>query len=176
METIYPPAPSCLPQIYPEPGINIAVSSLVGQQLGSGRTDDARRIVSHGLILTTVIGIFFCIVYYSFARPIILAFDHDPAVLAAAEPFIKLMALAFLFSGPMFPLVSAMNGAGDTKPPMIVALLANWALKLPLAYALAFPFGLGVNGVWLGIFVSVIFETLFISWWYRRGTWLTKRI
>ena len=49
------------------------------------------------------------------------------------------MALGFLFSGPMFPMVSAMNGAGDTKPPMITAFLANWPLKLPLSYILAVP-------------------------------------
>lgn len=160
----------------PYAGINIAIASLVGQSLGSGRIGDARHIVRRGLMLTTLLGIFFCLVYYAFAREIILAFDHEPAVLAAAEPFVKLMALAFLFSGPMFPLVSAMNGAGDTKPPMIVALLANWPLKLPLAYWLALPMGWGVNGVWLGIFVSVVFETLAVACWYRRGTWLAKRI
>lgn len=157
-------------------GINVAVSALVGQNLGARRTADAERVVVRGLALSTVLGALFCAIYYVFSREIILAFDHDPAVVAAGEPFLKLMALSFLFSAPMFPMVSAMNGAGDTKPPMITAFLANWPIKLPLAYALALPFSYGINGVWIGMFVSIVFEALVVYVWYQRGTWKTKRL
>ena len=97
-------------------------------------------------------------------------------MVAAGESFLKLIALSFLFSGPMLPLGSAMNGAGDTKPPMIIAFVANWLVKLPLAYALALPLGYGVDGVWIGMFVSIVFESALMFAWYRRGTWKTKRV
>ena len=118
----------------------------------------------------------FCVLYYGWARDIMLAFDHEPAVVAAGESFLKLIALSFLFSGPMLPLGSAMNGAGDTKPPMIAAFLANWPVKLPLAYVLALPLGYGIDGVWMAMFVSIVFESLLMFVWYRRGTWKTKRV
>ena len=105
-----------------------------------------------------------------------LAFTHDAAVVAAGKSFLKLIALSFLFSGPMLPLGSAMNGAGDTKPPMVIAFIANWLVKLPLSYVLAVPFGYGIDGVWTGMFVSIVFEALLMFWWYRRGTWKTKRV
>jgi Na+-driven multidrug efflux pump len=69
-----------------------------------------------------------------------------------------------------------MNGAGDTKPPMIVAFIANWPIKLPLAYLLALPLGYGLDGVWIGMFVSIVAESLLMFAWYRRGTWKTKRV
>jgi Na+-driven multidrug efflux pump len=119
---------------------------------------------------------FFCVLYYGWAREIILAFDREPAVVEAGEWFLKLIALSFLFSGPMLPLGSAMNGAGDTKPPMISAFLANWPVKLPLCYALALPLGHGIEGVWAGMFLSIVFEALIMFAWYRRGTWLRKRV
>ena len=59
----------------------------------------------------------------------------------------------------MLPLGSAMNGAGDTKPPMIAAFLANWPVKLPLCWALALPLGYGIEGVWVGMFLSIVFES-----------------
>jgi len=127
-------------------------------------------------VVTTALGMVFCALYFVGSRDIILAFDHEPAVVAAGEPFLKLMALSFLFSGPMFPLVSAMNGAGDTKPPMITAFLANWPIKLPLAYALAIPFSFGINGVWIGMFVSIVFESVVMYVWYQRGTWKTMKV
>jgi len=59
---------------------------------------------------------------------------------------------------------------------MIVAFLANWPVKLPLAYALALPLDYGVDGVWIGMFVSIVFEALVMMVWYRRGTWKTRKI
>jgi Na+-driven multidrug efflux pump len=59
---------------------------------------------------------------------------------------------------------------------MIVAFLANWAVKLPLAYGLAVPLGFGVDGVWQAMFVSLVFEALVMFGWYRRGTWKTRAV
>jgi len=160
----------------PYSGLYVAVSALVGQNLGAHRVHEAERVVHRGLVITIGLGIAFCVLYYAFAREIMLAFDRDPAVVAAGESFLQLIALGFLFTGPMLPLGSAMNGAGDTKPPMIVAFLANWPVKLPLAYVLALPLGYGVNGVWIGMFVSMVFEALIMFVWYRRGTWKSKRV
>jgi putative MATE family efflux protein len=157
-------------------GVNTAVSTMVGRALGRHDVRGAERAVWLGMVVDAVIGLGFCFAYYGWSREIILAFDREPAVLAAGVPFLKLMALSFLFSAPMYPLVSAMNGAGDTKPPMIVAFLSNWPVKLPLAYALAVPFGYGVDGVWIGMFVSLVFEALVMMGWYQRGTWKTKRV
>jgi len=160
----------------PYSGINAAVSTLVGQSLGGRNVREAERVVRRGLAVTTVLGVLFCVVYYAWSSQIILAFDSEPAVVVAGQPFLKLMALSFLFSAPMFPLVSAMNGAGDTKPPMITAFLANWPIKLPLSYLLALPLGLGIDGVWIGMFVSIVFEAVVMFVWYRRDTWKTKKV
>ena len=160
----------------PYSGINAAVATLVGQSLGARNVREAERVVLRGLAVMTLLGVIFCVVYYAWSSQIILAFDSEPAVVAAGQPFLKLMALSFLFSAPMFPLVSAMNGAGDTKPPMITAFLANWPVKLPLSYVLALPLGYGIDGVWIGMFVSIVFEAIVVFVWYRRGTWKAKRV
>jgi putative MATE family efflux protein len=160
----------------PYSGINVAVASLVGQSLGAHRARDAERIVWRGLVVTGVLGLLYCVVYFSAAEPLLRAFDDEPAVIAAGVPFLQLMAISFLFNGPTIPLASAMNGAGDTKPPMVVAFLANWPVKLPLSYGLAVPLGYGINGVWVGMFVSLVFEAVLLAWWYGRGTWKTKRV
>ena len=160
----------------PYSGIVIAISSLVGQNLGAGDRAEARRVVRRGLTVTTGLGVFFCLLYYALSRHIVLAFDSEPAVVAAGESFLKLIALSFLFSAPMLPLSCAMNGAGDTKPPMVVAFLANWLVKIPLAYVLALPLGYGINGVWFGMFFSIAFEAVVMWLAYRRDTWLRKKV
>ncbi|MBI3782756.1 MAG: MATE family efflux transporter [Deltaproteobacteria bacterium] len=157
-------------------GINAAVATLVGQNLGARNLRQAENVVRRGFLMTSVLGTVFCFVYFLWSQQLILLFDSEPAVVAAGEPFVKLMALGFLFNAPMLPLVSAMNGAGETRVPMIAAFLANWPLKLPLAYALALPLGYGINGVWTGMLVSIVIESLMVFAWYRRGTWKLKQV
>ena len=157
-------------------GINAAVATLVGQSLGARNVRQAERVVIRGLVATSALGLLFCFGYFMWSQQLILLFDSEPAVVAAGAPFVKLMALGFLFSAPMLPLVAAMNGAGETRVPMIAAFLANWPLKLPLAYTLAVPLAYGINGVWTGMLISIVVEALVVIAWFRRGTWKVKQV
>ena len=64
-----------------------------------------------------------------------------------------------------------MQGAGDTRPPMVIAILSNWVVKLPLAYWLAVPRGVGVEGIWWAMAISIVFEAGALLIWYRRDRW-----
>jgi putative MATE family efflux protein len=160
----------------PYSGVNAAVAALVGQNLGARDVLQAERVVARGVRMATLLAVGFCLLYGSFARQFIAFFDADPTVIAIGVPFVQLVAFGFLATGTTLPLVAAMNGAGDTRPPMIVTFLANWPLKLPLCWALAIPFAYGTNGVWTGMLVSMLVEAAIIAWWFRRGTWKMRRI
>ncbi|WP_254245068.1 hypothetical protein [Hymenobacter sp. BRD67] len=41
------------------------------------------------------------------------------------------------------------------KVPSVVALLAYWAIALPLGYGLGFGWGLGAPGIWLGLLTGL---------------------
>ncbi|MDG2307901.1 MAG: MATE family efflux transporter [Candidatus Binatia bacterium] len=160
----------------PFAGLHASVATLVGQRLGAGNPQRARLVVRHGLVIAVLLSIGLCVLYTGIAEPLIAIFDSDPAVIAVGVPFLMIIAFGQLFIGPTIPLGAAMNGAGDTRPPMFVALAANWPVKLPLAYALAIPFGLGTSGVWIGMFVSMILEATLLALWFRRGRWMTKAV
>jgi Na+-driven multidrug efflux pump len=34
----------------------------------------------------------------------------------------------------------------------------------------------GVDGIWVGMFISIVFEAVVMFAWYRRGTWKTKKL
>jgi putative MATE family efflux protein len=160
----------------PYSGLGAAVSALVGQNLGARDVGAAQRVVVRGVGIALCLAVGFCFLYASFASAFVTFFDSDPTVVAIAVPFVQLVALGFLASGTTVPLVAAMNGAGDTRPSMIVSFLANWPVKLPLCWVLAVPFAYGTNGVWIGMFVSMVLEAVVTAWWFRRGTWKTRRI
>jgi Na+-driven multidrug efflux pump len=160
----------------PYSGVSSAVSALVGQNLGARDVRSAESVVVRGVGIAVCLAIAFCFLYRWFANAFVTFFDADPAVAAIAVPFVQLVALGFLATGSTVPLVAAMNGAGDTRPSMIVTFLTNWPVKLPLCWALAIPLGYGTNGVWMGMLVSMVLEGAVTAWWFSRGTWKTRRV
>jgi len=155
-------------------GVSAAVSTLVGQRLGAKQPADAERLVRRSALATSVLGAFFWLGYATYAREFIAFFDDAPEVVAIGSRFLAILAASMAFSAATVPMVAAMNGAGDTRVPMIAAFLANWPVKLPLAWALAVPFGYGLEGVWWGLFVSVLLEAVLVALWFRRGAWKSR--
>jgi putative MATE family efflux protein len=157
-------------------GVAAAVSTLVGQRLGAHEPRAAERLVRNSAWAMAALGLGFWVGYGTYAREFIAFFDDDFAVVEIGSRFLAILAASMAFSAATVPLVAAMNGAGDTRVPMIAAFLANWPVKLPLAWALAVPLGYGLDGVWWGLFVSVVLEAAIVALWFRRGEWKTRTV
>jgi putative MATE family efflux protein len=154
-----------------------AVSTLSGQSLGSGNIRGIRVLVSKSIRLSLLISIAVGACYFVWPREIIAVFDRSsPEVLELGAAFMRLLVAANLATSFSVIWAAVLNGAGDTNPPMLIAVLANWAIKLPLAYALALPAGYGVEGIWWAMFISLIFESAATYVWYRRGRWMRTKV
>lgn len=160
----------------PFSGLNASVATLVGQKLGAQDPDEAKSFVQRGFVIAIGLSVGFCVFYSSLADSLIAIFDSDPDVIRAGIPFLLIIAIGQLFTGPTMPLAAAMNGAGDTRPPMFAALLSNWPVKLPVAYALAVPLGYGTSGIWMGMLASMLLEAALLGVWFRQGRWLAKNV
>ncbi len=154
-----------------------AVSTLTGQSLGTGNIAGIRTLVDKStrlsLLLSAIVGVF----YYFWPREIIGLFDSSSQeVLELGALFMRLLVAANLATAFSVIWGAVLGGAGDTRPPMVIAVVANWIIKLPLAYALAVPAGYGVQGVWWAMFFSLIFDSAAIYLWYRRGKWIHTKV
>ncbi len=48
----------------------------------------------------------------------------------------------------------------------------NWfVVRLPLAYVLAFPLGLGLTGIWAAVSVDYFVRATLLAWRFRSGAW-----
>ncbi len=76
---------------------------------------------------------------------------------------LPLYAIALVVTG-------SMRGAGDTKPAMISSIIGRNILTIAFAWYLAFPMDMDFTGVWIGMAIGKLFDTIFMSVaWYRRG-------
>jgi putative MATE family efflux protein len=157
--------------------ITTAVATLTGQSLGRRDVDGVRRLVAKSTHLSIVVSIALGVPYWLFAPEIVGVFEQDNAqVLELGTLFIRLLVVANLATSFSMVWGAVMSGAGDTRPPMFIAILVNWGVKLPLAYWLAIPQGIGVEGIWWAMFASIVFEAGALFFWFRRDRWMHAKV
>jgi Na+-driven multidrug efflux pump len=70
----------------------------------------------------------------------------------------------------------AFNGAGDTRTPTKINLIAFWLFQLPFAYLAAITFELGAIGVFLAITLAEVLLSVMAILWFRRGLWKSVQV
>lgn len=155
----------------PGSGYAQACATMVGQRLGAGDDDGARRTGINAAWLAVATSIPLGLFYALFRVPLGEAFTDDRAVIAALSPFMLALAIGQPFLQLHFTLGGAHRGAGDTWTPMIGAALGNWVFRVPLACLFAFVLHWDVVWVWYALVVDHMARSALLIWSFRRGKW-----
>lgn len=152
-------------------GISVGISIVTGQALGEGNWDKAKRVIDAGLVLCFINMVIFILPYMIFPEWIMGLFIDDSQVIQTGAEYLRVIYLGLWTVSYTMAYTGAFQGAGRTFQPMIASLVANVIMKVPLAYLLAFTFGMGTLGVWISVSLSVVVEAVWIIWAYRRKDW-----
>jgi putative MATE family efflux protein len=157
-------------------GLSTAISIMVGHCLGRKDTDGCDSIIREGIKLAAINMAVFAIPYFIFPGVIIRIFSDDPNVVRIGAEYLRIVYIGVIFV--IFPTIygGVFQGAGDTFPPMISSLAANVVFKLPAAYILAIALGMGTNGVWAAVALSVVMEAAIIIFYFRKNKWKERVI
>ncbi len=137
-------------------GLASAGAVRVGQALGRRDPEGAARAGSTTLAMAVAFMTTMGVVFVLIPRSILHAFSDDPRVIAAGVPLLFTAAAFQLFDGVQGVTTGNLRGTGNTHTPMITNLLAHWGLGLPVGSALAFTFGYGVLGLWIGLSLGLV--------------------
>ena len=161
----------------PAMGLSMAVSTLVGQNIGAGNLDRAARVAvlgaSWGFGILTAAGL----IAYLFAPHLVAFFvPGDPDVIAQGARFIRIMCLAWGGIGVQLCMVSTFRASGNMLISMVIALVAQWMLQFPLAYILSKHTGLHSAGLWWSFPVTNITVAVVAASWFAHGGWKKTRL
>jgi putative MATE family efflux protein len=161
----------------PAMGLSMAVSTLVGQNIGAGNIERAARIGRLGTTLGfwTLTG--FGVLAFLFA-PYLIGFfvPEDPNVIATGAKFLRTMSWAWGFIAIQFCLTGVFRASGNMVIAMIVALISQWVLQFPIAYVLSRHTTLGTQGLWMAFPITNVITAL-ITWVvFQKGDWKKKRL
>ena len=156
----------------PTAGFSIAATTLVGQAIGARNAHLAKKYTSELSRWAVLITLVTASVLFFFPKQILSLLTNDMQVIALGSIYLRLMATAQIPQQLAGVLNGAIRGSGDTKTPMIIAAIGLWGVRLPLAYLLAFPIGMGITGVWLGMTLDLFVRFILTAIRYRKLSWV----
>ena len=151
-------------------GIAAAATIRVGRLLGAGSRTEARLAGATAYVLGLAFMGSMGLLFIAFRHQAPLLYSQDPAVVAQAAVLLLVAALFQVSDGLQVVGLGALRGLGDVKVPSVVALLAYWAVALPLGYWLGFGLHLGAPGVWAGLLVGLSIVAVVLMVRFRRET------
>ena len=136
-------------------GLSIATATLVGHEVGAGRIDGARRMAATALLVGSAPALFFSVAFVAVPDGFARIYTDDPEVLRATAEYVRVIGWVQWFGMAEAVAEGILIGRGRTAPLLLVSVPGN-VLRIPLAWWLAGPVGLGLHGVWWAVATSMV--------------------
>lgn len=157
-------------------GFSNAAATLVGQNLGANRPERAERAVWLTGLYTMCFLAVVTVVFLALAPSLIAVFTSEPATAAVGVSALRILSYGYVLYAWGMATVQGFNGAGDTRTPTWMHFFCFWLFEIPLAYALAGPLGVGVEGVFWSVCIAESAMAVLGVLLFRRGRWKHVKI
>jgi putative MATE family efflux protein len=154
-------------------GFGAAAAAIVGQNLGAGQPDRAARAGWITVGYGTMVSLIAVVIELTIPGRLASVFTSDPSVILETAHYLRIAALAQLFTAAEIVLEGALGGAGDTLPPMIMSTSIS-ALRIPLAAWAATHWG--TTGIWSVISVTAAGRGIGMAALWRFGRWRNRSV
>ncbi len=162
--------------LLPAMGFGLAAASLVGQALGRGDPDDARRWGWDVVRLAGVTLLLLAMPALVAPRLLLGLFLVDPETLEVAVGPLRLIAATLPFEALGMVLLNALFGAGATATVMVVSVGVQWLLQLPLVYLAGVRLGLGFFAIYVVLQGARGLQAGILAGIWRRGGWARTKV
>jgi putative MATE family efflux protein len=145
-----------------------SVGAMVGQNLGAGKVDRARRSIWTSILICWLFMTPAVVLFLTRPEWIARIFSKDPALLEYAGAYLRFVAPSQFFMGLEVILGAAFAGAGRTWLPALV-VIPTTLVRIPVA---AWLTGfLGANGIWASISICTFLTGIGLLAVYRWSGW-----
>jgi Na+-driven multidrug efflux pump len=153
-----------------------ASTTLVGQSIGAKNLDEADRrgwtTLALAVITVTILGIPLAV----FAKPIIAFFTDAPDVIQIGSIYLFMIVISEPFMCAALTSGGSLRAAGDNMPALYYTLIAQWAIRLPVAAFLAFWMGYDIYGIWYSLIIFCAIQGFLTVRKFGQGHWKTRKL
>ena len=156
-------------------GIQYAAVPMISQNIGAAKQERAKRVVYAALIFSVAMTVFFMVLYVTLGKQLFMMFSDDPAVHGMSGEFIK----AILWMFPAFAVMRGsgafIQGIGNAKLCMVLALLDGVVLRIGLSWLFGIFFGWGFFGFVLGYALAPYGYAIPSMIYFLSGKWKKRK-
>ena len=161
-------------------GLGFATTALVGQNVGAGDHDEARRSAYMALRVGWIYSIVMACLFLFANRPLVSIFASSFAgdtghIVSLARTMLRLAAIYTLADSAQLVFAGALRGAGDTNWVMRISVTLHWIFTT-FAILLIRVFRVNPVTVWIAFIGFVVILGLAIYTRFRGGRWRQIRL
>ncbi len=158
-------------------GIGLGMMTVVGQCMGAGRVEEAKRYIRKITGYGWIAILFSCAAIGLLVRPITILGGMEPQ---AAEMCVGMVYLICLYKPIAWTLAFlpgyGMRAAGDVRFSMLLSSSTMWVCRVMITVILIRVFGFGPVAVWIGMFSDWTLRAIAYTLRYRSGKWAEHRV
>lgn len=160
----------------PGNALGLAVTTVVGQCVGAGEAEQARRYtwkliaVDYALLAVIATG-------EALIRDLwISIYNLSPEASAMASGLVLSHCIAMVIWPLAFLMPYALRASNDAKFTMFIAIFSMWVFRVVLAYFFVGHLHLGILFVWIAMYIDWVFRTIVFLLRFRGFTGRIKKL
>ena len=154
--------------LMPVIALGTVLAAYVGQNIGAGNPERARKACKVSRNLGLLISIAGCLILLPFREWLVSLLTNDPLT----QSFAIVYVFWTLLTQPLMALfqnyLGIFNGAGNTRYAMVLSSARLWVIRLPLLLVFKLFTDIGSSGIWYAMVLSNFLILLVGAWLYRK--------
>jgi putative MATE family efflux protein len=138
--------------LLPVMGLNVATLALVAQNSGARQYGRVQETIRTALVTGITLMCLGTLLVFVFAEPLMRLFTADPPVVAIGRGYLRIVAFVFHAYVILYINSFALQGLQRPRFALLLGVFRQFIAPVPVFWLLATAMGLGVTGVWWGIF------------------------
>ncbi|MBS4209853.1 MATE family efflux transporter [Bacillus sp. FJAT-50079] len=143
--------------------ISMALTILIGYEVGAGRHKDARSYSWIGVMSGVSLSLLMGILLFIYRIEVAHIYSDDLEVVKLTSQFLLFAVFFQLSDAVQAPIQGALRGYKDVNVTFIMALISFWIIGLPVGFVLANYTELGPYGYWLGLIIGLAVGAITLS-------------
>lgn len=159
-----------------------AMTTYAGQNVGAKEYERVKQGAKQGTLIAAATSAVITGLILLFGPLLMGIFTNTAELARLSANMMKILAAGYIAMAVTQSLSGVMRGAGDTVTPMWISLLTTVAVRVPLAYGLAYftrtpelPQG-RYESLWISLLCSWVLGALITFIFYRLGRWKKKAL
>ncbi len=143
-------------------GLAQAGSIRVSNSFGSKSWKSISVIGKSTLVTALLYGLLCAIGFGLFRLQLPLFFNRNGDVVSMAATLLLFAAIFQISDSTQAIGAGLLRGIKDVRTPTILIGIAYWVIGIPIGYVLAFRYGMGASGMWIGFISGLSFASVFL--------------